>query len=487
MRTAKRSSTSFDVALLAVLFAGEGAAAFVALSLYKKGDRSLFDFLRAPAGVAFACSSAILLAVIIAVVWRFRRRTAETRVAFAAAVLVNVLSVSLAVIGGEVVIRALAVPTRSGPAFAGTLLLPHSWGDLATRELAVLGRVATSGSYLVFDERLGWSVGSARHTKDPYLKFRPDSGRAKAHDGDIYLSSAEGLRSPVVGMRFADRKAAHRVALVGDSFTFGLEVPYEDTWGNRLEERLGANTQVLNFGVDGYGVDQSFLRYKRDVLAWRPDIVIMGIIVDDLRRTMCVYGFMCFAFGEIPFPKPRFVSEPSGLRQINAPLPSPESLFARRSIEDIPFIDYDVSYVPFEWRRYLYHRSYLARFILARFPRWPKERPQTDGEERRAVNAAVLREFIRLARAQGTEPIIVVFPGILDFPPATAPIQRPVQQAMADLNVPYYDMTDCVAQVPANQRFVFLHYTPQANAAVASCLADSIRSFQRSPRRLAVR
>ena len=108
----------------------------------------------------------------------------------------------------------------------------------------------------------------------------------------IYLSSVEGLRSPRVGMSFAGIPAKRRIAIVGDSFTFGLEVPYGQTWGHQLEVLLGPGVQVLNFGVDGYGVDQAFMRYQRDVAAWRPDVAILSVIDDDLRRTMGVYGFL---------------------------------------------------------------------------------------------------------------------------------------------------------------------------------------------------
>jgi lysophospholipase L1-like esterase len=70
---------------------------------------------------------------------------------------------------------------------------------------------------------------------------------------------------------FAAVPAKRRIAVVGDSFTFGLEVRYEDTWPYQLERALGPEFRVLNLGVDGYGVDQAFLRYRRDVLAWRPE------------------------------------------------------------------------------------------------------------------------------------------------------------------------------------------------------------------------
>jgi len=49
---------------------------------------------------------------------------------------------------------------------------------------------------------------------------------------------------------------------VGDSFTFGQEVTYEESWGYLLEKALGSEFQVLNFGVAMYGVDQAYLRYE---------------------------------------------------------------------------------------------------------------------------------------------------------------------------------------------------------------------------------
>ena len=77
-------------------------------------------------------------------------------------------------------------------------------------------------------------------------------------------------------MSFASPTGKTRIALVGDSFTFGEDVTYEETWGYFLEKELGSQFQVLNFGVAGYGVDQSFLRYEKDVRKWKPKIVIFA-------------------------------------------------------------------------------------------------------------------------------------------------------------------------------------------------------------------
>ncbi|MGH9888041.1 MAG: SGNH/GDSL hydrolase family protein [bacterium] len=476
----KRPAT-LDIALLTALFAAEGAVAVIALALYKKGERPLLQFVRAPAGLVLVAALVVAAVSIVFVVSRFRR-SRETPAVFVATLLLNLLWVGLALGTAEISIRALTVSTPAGESFAGTVLLPKSWDNLARRNRDVLARAAKTGSYLVFDERLGWSIAPGRGSKDPYRTLRPKALQiGPGGESDIYLSSAEGLRSRVIGDSLAARRPAHRIALVGDSFTFGLEVNYEDTWGDRLERSLGADTQVLNFGVDGYGVDQSVLRYQRDVPAWHPDIAILSFILDDLRRTQCVYAFLCFqAFGEIPFPKPRFAPAAGGIRQVNAPLPLPESVFAKPTIASLPFVDYDITYNPREWRRHFYDRSYLVRFVRSRFPLWPADRPEIDPEAGNQVNATFLREFIHLAEEQGVFPIVVGFPSKSDFSAAATGDRGPLARIVGGYGVPFVDMTACVTRVPADQRFVFLHYSPAVNAAVANCLADSVRHLERS-------
>lgn len=61
-----------------------------------------------------------------------------------------------------------------------------------------------------------------------------------------------------------------------------------------LERSLGSNATVLNLGVDGFGVDQTVLRYERDAWAWKPDVAILGLIDHDLLRTLSVYSFVTF-------------------------------------------------------------------------------------------------------------------------------------------------------------------------------------------------
>lgn len=68
-----------------------------------------------------------------------------------------------------------------------------------------------------------------------------------------------------------------RIAALGDSSTFGMNVPYADTYCAQLEALLvaqGVSAEVLDFGVIGSTIRQGLERYDERVRAWQPDIVI---------------------------------------------------------------------------------------------------------------------------------------------------------------------------------------------------------------------
>ena len=55
------------------------------------------------------------------------------------------------------------------------------------------------------------------------------------------------------------RPGRTRVLLFGDSFTQGSRLPQAETWAYQLVKRI-PGFEVYYFGVDGYGMSQSFLR-----------------------------------------------------------------------------------------------------------------------------------------------------------------------------------------------------------------------------------
>lgn len=75
-----------------------------------------------------------------------------------------------------------------------------------------------------------------------------------------------------------------RIALFGDSYAVGYELPLKDTFGQQLEAALrakGRNVEVLNFGVSGFGTAESLRTYEALGRQFNPDLVLMQWQVTD--------------------------------------------------------------------------------------------------------------------------------------------------------------------------------------------------------------
>jgi lysophospholipase L1-like esterase len=119
--------------------------------------------------------------------------------------------------------------------------------------------------------------------------------------------NAEGLRGPELEPLPA---GGRRVLFLGDSMVAAFEVPYEQTFTALLEpilsERLGAEVQVLNAGVRGYGTDQSYLYYRARARAFRPDLVVLFHSGNDLEDNEKLHEM------RRPLGKAAFALEPDG-------------------------------------------------------------------------------------------------------------------------------------------------------------------------------
>jgi hypothetical protein len=274
----------------------------------------------------------------------------------------------------------------------------------------------------------------------------------------LYFSTAEGLRSQRAGVQLARESAPVRIALVGDSFTFGEEVRFQETWGYQLENDLGPSVKVLNFGVSGYGLDQSFLRLQKDVFSWKPTIVILGFIQADLWRSMTLYSFINFENWEFTFSKPRYLAENGTLSLINkTPLP-PSEIFSQRAISDLPFVQHDIGFRTADWGSHQLDWSYLARAIRTyTAPRHPH--PLATQDDLTTINSQILREFLATAKESDFAPLIFYFPSRTDFlDNSTEPFGA---EFIRHSGLPHVNLTGCLSEIPPKERFVTdgVHYS----------------------------
>jgi hypothetical protein len=125
------------------------------------------------------------------------------------------------------------------------------------------GEPVTSNQYNFYryDPVLGWSNQPGSKGVFTRSEF--------SYDLNI---NALGLRGPEI----TEKKPAgtRRIAVLGDSFVWGIGASDEELFTTQLEKKV-PRSQVLNFGVAGYGTVQYHLLTEK-VMALDPDIVVVG-------------------------------------------------------------------------------------------------------------------------------------------------------------------------------------------------------------------
>jgi len=117
-----------DLTLLAALYVLEASAWLAVVASYGSGARALLAF---PTGIIFLVACVATLAAFVIIVRRYRTPGAPRR--FGLTIALNVVPVLLLLAIGEATVRLMSQPMPRGLVFAKTVLLPHSWRDVAAR------------------------------------------------------------------------------------------------------------------------------------------------------------------------------------------------------------------------------------------------------------------------------------------------------------------------------------------------------------------
>ncbi len=208
----------------------------------------------------------------------------------------------------------------------------------------------------------------------PTLGWEPRPGLQNAPGGHHWTVSTDahgirGLREYPIE-RTPDR---HRILVLGDSYTFGIDVNDHETYAARLEQGL-ERTDVINLGVGGYGNDQMLLRFIESGIRYRPDVVLIGFASCDMTRNTIAFR---------DYGKPRFHATSGGLELRGVPVAAPE-LMAQRA----------------RWRSHALDLASVVRDAAA-------FRSGARGRESEAMTVALLKETFRVIRSAGAEPVLV--------------------------------------------------------------------------------
>ena len=206
------------------------------------------------------------------------------------------------------------------------------------------------------------------------------------HDDGLAVTNSQGLR--------ADREYVpgphpdgRRLALLGDSFTYGSHVANDETFGHLLETQEMPGWEVVNLAVSGYGTDQALLAYERRAAELAPNVVVMGFYVDDYERN--ILRFKVYA-------KPVFEPVGEALRLSNHPVIPPQVLYeeyasGRRRLGVSFMVPYLGLYTAKAWRKL--------------WEGWPREE-----DLGWRVLTRLMRRFRDHVKGQGALPVWLVIP-----------------------------------------------------------------------------
>ena len=137
-----------------------------------------------------------------------------------------------------------------------------------------------SPQQLMFHEYWNYSgVRPAANFNGNIILYTNDGSRVLFYDALTNFQHMRGLKN----YSLVKPPNTTRIVVLGDSFAWGDEFPLKFSFPYRLE-KLIPNSEVLNMGIRGTGIDNMYLRWKYDSLNYKPDAVIYAIYIPDIQR-----------------------------------------------------------------------------------------------------------------------------------------------------------------------------------------------------------
>jgi hypothetical protein len=308
---------------------------------------------------------------------------------------------------------AIAVPT-----VLLFLLLEGCSSAIAVGYDAAFNRLAlTERLQSYHDSELGW-------VNRPNLILRDLYGPG------IHLSTdSRGFRTGREAPEPPGRPAI-RVVCSGDSFTAGFGVGDGEDWCSLLRQEDG-RLAAVNLAIGGYGVDQAYLRYRRERESLPHDLHLFAFITEDFRRMMSD-RFLGHA-------KPRLTVDGDSLVITNYPVPYRGRLarFAevgRSAARELRVVEL--------LSRATARRAAPQHGSPARYDRADAER----------LMAAILADLARMSVEDGSALVLIYLPTMLDASGDGAAAWRDFISAEAERNrIHFVDLVNGFQDLPHRQ------------------------------------
>jgi hypothetical protein len=211
------------------------------------------------------------------------------------------------------------------------------------------------------------------------------------------------------------------VSLYGDSATYAEQVSDGEAWSALLSRELGC--RVANYGVPGYGTDQSFLRFSLNQRDESP-VVVLNHFSGDIRRNVNQLRNLLVPNAEVML-KPRFVLEERSLTLI--PLPQIPSDAIQQLVSAPASVVEHEYFLPGRGRGVVEAKfPYLfavGRLLLSdelgekvgSYPAWAEFYDPAHPSHALDLTVAIVERFVAEVEARGKVPVVSVIPDPADL------------------------------------------------------------------------
>ncbi len=282
------------------------------------------------------------------------------------------------------------------------------------------------------------------------------------------------------------------IATYGDSFTYCAEVGDENTWQTFLGDKL--QTNVLNFGVSGYGTDQALLKYElQEGIAAK--IVILGVLPENINRVVNIYRPFYTYHDPLKLTKPIFFKDRNKIRLVPNPIRSVaevSKLDQEQFLEELGKFDYWYQLdkglpkftFPYTFSFFAWKDSVFAQ-LTARVQGFSNGRIRHpwnlyDEDGPLSIMCYLADRFVATARSRGSEPLIVIMPHkdyITEMTDNGMVRAATFMEYLSDKGYPFLDAVKSVADMRPSKQDLDRWYRDHATSDGNKIFADILKRY----------
>jgi hypothetical protein len=278
------------------------------------------------------------------------------------------------------------------------------------------------------------------------------------------------------------------ISAYGDSFTAGFGVEAEYTWSNVLGKMLGC--PIENYGVPGYGTDQSYLRFHYNTQD-DAKFILFGQLSENIQRNVNQLRNFLAPIHQCQT-KPRFVLGEEGQLDLvpiphlsaenyNEFLKNPERFltndyFAPGGPSGAQKLEFPYSWSIIKAYKFFYDRYFKGYKSYLQFY-------QPDHPSRAfPLNMAIIKKFFQEAKNRDKHPILLIFPTNEDFNfyyQNNKFVYQPLIDELQKEHIEYIDLGSGILERLGGKNYMelfsgekYFHFNKEGNRLVAQIIYD---------------